>query len=283
MEDKNISFKVYDSFERIKLFANELNDISDTKLQEFAIRLLLNAPDYFFTIPASSTGKYHPPFSQGTGGLVRHTKCVIFFAKCNAESFDFIQKDIDLIIISALIHDILKQGKDKQSKYTVWEHPELASSYVLEHQKLYPHLINIEDAEQISKAVLCHMGKWQNHEIYLKGRKKFPLPTTLFELALQSADYMASRKELLEFNFIETENVVLPEFFEKIILNENKGKHVIENNSGDTVLTFGKHKGKTIKEVFEEDNGYIEWMLNTEGFSKYDIINDIKMFVQQNQ
>lgn len=94
---------------------------------------------------------------------------------------------------------------------------------------------------------------------------------------------MASRKELLEFNFKETENVVLPEIFEKIILNENKGKHVIENNSGDTVLTFGKHKGKTIKEVFEEDNGYIEWMLNTEGFSKYDIINDIKMFVQQNQ
>ena len=47
MEDKNINFKVYNSSERIKLFANELNDISNPKLQEFAIRLLLNAPDYF--------------------------------------------------------------------------------------------------------------------------------------------------------------------------------------------------------------------------------------------
>lgn len=172
MEDKNINFKVYNSSERIKLFANELNDISNPKLQEFAIRLLLNAPDYFFTIPASSTGKYHPPFSQGTGGLVRHTRCVIFFAKCNAESFDFIQKDIDLIIISALVHDILKQGKDKQSKYTVWEHPELASSYVMKQQKLYPHLINIEDAEQIQKRfyviwengnMMRNLSKIENH------------------------------------------------------------------------------------------------------------------------
>lgn len=266
--------------DKIKFFVNEINDIQDIKLQEFAIRLILGAPDYFFTIPASSTGKYHPSFAQETGGLVKHTRCVVFFAKCNAESFNFVQKDVDLIIIAALSHDIFKQGKDKQSKYTVWEHPELAFSYVLEQQKLYPHLISIEDAEKISSAVLCHMGRWQHDIKFTKGKKQFPMPDTLFEFALQSADYIASRQELLDFNFRNTENVIYPKVVEKIILYENSSKcTIIKNNPGDTIFTFGKYKGKTIKEVFDNNKDYIDWMMKTEGFSKFDIMKDIKLFL----
>lgn len=28
------------------------------------------------------------------------------------------------------------------------------------------------------------------------------------------------------------------------------------------VLTFGKHEGKTLGQVFDEDRGYIEWLIN---------------------
>ena len=34
--------------ERLLLFANELNDIQDVNLQQFAMELLSQAPDYFF-------------------------------------------------------------------------------------------------------------------------------------------------------------------------------------------------------------------------------------------
>ena len=72
--------------DKIKLFYNELNSISDTNLREFATQLILHAPDYFFTIAATSSGKYHPEFARRVGGLVKHTKCVCFYAMCNIES-----------------------------------------------------------------------------------------------------------------------------------------------------------------------------------------------------
>jgi hypothetical protein len=36
----------------------------------------------------------------------------------------------------------------------------------------------------------------------------------------------------------------------------NEGK-----SPADTVLTFGKHKGETVAEVYESDNGYFDWLL----------------------
>ena len=164
--------------ERLTLFANELNDIQDNNLRQFAIQLLVNAPDYFFTIPASSTGQNHPYFAREIGGLVKHTRCVI----------------------------IKKQGNDA-SGYTVWEHPELAHNYILDMQKSYPDLISVEDATIIANAILSHMGKWQHDEKFVKNRKQFPLPTTLFEYAIQSADYIASRVELTGFAFRPTDGV----------------------------------------------------------------------------
>ena len=62
---------------RLQLFANELNDIKDAKLQAFAVKLLTNAPDYFFTVPASSSGKYHPYFAREEGGLVKHNHLIL--------------------------------------------------------------------------------------------------------------------------------------------------------------------------------------------------------------
>ena len=86
--------------DRLKLFSNELNEISDEKLRNFAEDLIINADDYFFTIAASTTGKYHPQFDLGVGGLVRHTRCVVFFAICEATSRCFEDHEKDLLIVS---------------------------------------------------------------------------------------------------------------------------------------------------------------------------------------
>ena len=185
--------------DKIKLFNNELNNISDTNLREFATQLILHAPDYFFTVAATSSGKYHPKFARKVGGLVKHTKCVCFYAMCNIESFGLSNHDKDLIIIAALAHDIKKQGDSKN--HTVWEHPELAHGFIIESQNKFSHLISKEDATIIANAVLCHMGKWANYSEFIGNKKAYPMPQTLFEYALQSADYIASRKELISFDF----------------------------------------------------------------------------------
>lgn len=256
--------------QRLQLFANEINDIKNDLLREFAIQLLLNAPQYFFVVPASSSGKYHPYFAREEGGLVKHTRCVVFYAECNAESFDFNEHDKDLIIISALAHDIKKQGNCDNGKHTVWEHPELAHDFVLEMQTKYSHLISIDDAQIIANAVICHMGKWAHNKEFTKTRKQYPMPNTLFEYALQSADYIASRTELTGFEFRPTEG--LP------IISESQIT-LPTCNVGETVFTFGKHKNKTIKEVVENYPDYINWIINQPNFKNIDILEKIKMYI----
>ena len=269
---------------RLQFFANELNDINDQKLRSFAIKLLTEAPDYFFTVPASSSGKYHPYFAREENGLVKHTRCVVFFAECNAESFNFDSHMKDMLIIAAIAHDIKKQGNNNYGRHTVWEHPELAHDYILEMQNKYPDLISIENATIIAEAVLSHMGKWSYLPEYTRGKKAYPLPTSLFDYALQSADYMASRTEITGFNFRPTDGIVISGC---VPLNEENTTTTIEPTSppilsdiGDTVISFGKHKGKTIREIVAKHPDYIDWMLNKSDFNNNDIRDKVKAYLQ---
>ena len=271
---------------RLQLFANELNDIKDAKLQAFAVKLLTNAPDYFFTVPASSSGKYHPYFAREEGGLVKHTRCVVFYAECNAESFDFDPHLRDLVIIAALAHDIKKQGDNNYGKHTVWEHPELAYNFILETQKNNPDLITVEDATIIANAILCHMGKWSHHPEFTRGKKAYPMPVTLFDYALQSADYMASRTELTGFAFRSTDGVIVRGYE---TLNEEKTTvetspvqtESVLSDVGDTIFPFGKHAGKTIREVAAHHPDYIDWMINKANFNNTDMLDKVKLYVEQ--
>lgn len=271
--------------DRLQLFANELNDIKDNNLRQFAVQLLTNAPEYFFTVPASSSGKYHPYFAREVGGLVKHTRCVIFYAECNAESFNFDEHTKDLAIIAALAHDIKKQGNGNAGSHTVWEHPELAYNYVLENAKVYSQLISIEDATVIANAILCHMGKWQHDAQFTRGKKAFPLPTTLFDYAIQSADYMASRVELTGFAFRPTDGVLVPGIVTAMV-NNNSPVTVSEKvkpvgSIGDEVFGFGKHAGKTIREVATDYPDYIDWMINKADFNNTDMLDKVKQYLAE--
>lgn len=284
----------YTNVEKIKMFINEINDISDSKLREFTVRMLLDARNYFYSVPASTSGKYHPQFALGEGGLVRHTRCVAFFAKANAESFNFDTHDTDLLIIAALAHDIMKQGdrdSDRVSRHTVHEHPQYGHDFIIKEQTKYPQLISVEDADKIAKAVLSHMGKWAHYAEFIKNKTQYPLPSNLFENALQSADYVASRPQILEFNFRSTDDVTIPEEFVSIINCTESNTVVTENvtvednttekNVGDYVFTFGKHKGQSIKDVNKENPGYFNWMLGQSGFNNREALDKVRTFLKQ--
>lgn len=45
------------------------------------------------------------------------------------------------------------------------------------------------------------------------------------------------------------------------VANAIQNQEVTQEEADSYTLTFGKHKGKTLKEVYEEDQGYIEWMV----------------------
>lgn len=53
--------------DKISVFESEYIYIKNEKYRE-NLKIMVNLlPDYFFNVPASSTGKYHPSFSLGDG------------------------------------------------------------------------------------------------------------------------------------------------------------------------------------------------------------------------
>lgn len=250
--------------DKIKMFINEIGDIKDANLKAFATELIANADDYFFVVPASSSGKYHPPFDLGDGGLVRHTRLVAYMARSLAESYCFSDYDTDCLIVAALAHDIKKQGNG-DTGHTVWDHPILAMHYVQDIYGKTNFNVPADTIEKISNAVSSHMGKWGNEPRFCKGNTPLPMPVTEFEKALQAADYVASRKEIIDFKFRDTEEVNIVAQPKSVLPPVNEmSLFELENYQ----MPFGKHKGKTLREV--KPTGYLDWMLKQTDFANKD-------------
>lgn len=190
--------------DKIAMFSKEIENITDVNLRKLATEVIAGADDYFFTIPASSTGKNHPPFSLGEGGLVRHTKCVVYMVKCLCESFNIDEYKKDMLIVAALAHDIKKQGDCAEGLgYTVHEHPLLAARYVCEVYFASDITVLNGVVGIIAEMISTHMGKWGADPKIIGNKKPLPFPQTECEKILQAADYLASRKEILNFKFTD--------------------------------------------------------------------------------
>lgn len=183
------------------IFNHELNLIKDEKIKENAIIILNNLPDYFYKIPASSTGKYHPSYSLGEKGLVKHTKTAVFFANTLFGIYKFDNHTKDIIIVSLLIHDGLKKGFIEE-KYTRFDHPLLISE-LLNNIKDKLTLSDF-DIELIKNNVASHMGRWNTNEY---SNVILPIPNTVTEKFVHMCDYLASRKQI-NFEFDEFTNLM---------------------------------------------------------------------------
>lgn len=174
-------------------FTKELTFIRDTKIKEVTKNLVEQLPDYFFKVAASSTGKYHPDYALGEGGLIRHTKAAVRIAEelFRMEMFAPLLPDKDCIIAALILHDGLKHGKNL-GVYTVADHPVQAAKFIEE---------TCEDKEigkKIADLVLTHMGQWNTD--YKTNMVLMPKPSTKAQNFVHLCDYLASRK-CLEFNF----------------------------------------------------------------------------------
>ena len=185
--------------EKVKVFEQEINYIKDKDIKAAASYLVGELPDYYYEVDASSTGKYHPKYAQGKGGLSRHIKSAVKMAvELLADPSIggiYSDRDKDLIYLSLLIHDGLKYGKVKE-QYTRFDHPILISEFVLEHKDKLK--LSDEDIEKIRSAVASHMGPWNTSQY---SDVVLPIPKKPMEKFVHMCDYLASRRFiLLEFD-----------------------------------------------------------------------------------
>ena len=189
-----------------KVFTNEYLYIRDNKLREDAKYLVSHLPDYFFKVDASSTGKYHPKYAAGDGGLTRHVKSACKFAYELLSNpiigKPYSDRDKDLIIIALLIHDGLKYGVGEKEQYTRFDHPILASDYVKENVSKLS--FNEEDLNKVSSSIASHMGPWNTNSY---SDVVLPIPKAPMEKFVHMCDYLASRR-FINLDFDEDSNVI---------------------------------------------------------------------------
>ena len=190
--------------DKIKLFSKELDYIKDERLKDNATKLILMLPDYFFKVPASSTGKYHPSFSLCDGGLVRHTKAAVRIANellCNESiGYNYSAKEKDLIIIALIMHDGFKHGL-KEEEYTCFTHPLIVSNFIKDNKAKLS--LTEEELELLTSMIESHMGQW-NTNAYSKDI--LPKPKNKCQRFVHMCDYLSSRK-FLDIKFDNNEIV----------------------------------------------------------------------------
>jgi 23S rRNA maturation-related 3'-5' exoribonuclease YhaM len=172
----------------IDVFANEIKLIENMGIKKMVWKCLENAPSYFWGIPSSSTGKYHPKDENVNGGLVIHTKRAVKMANYLCECLGIKNIERDCVLAACIMHDLCKQGFPDNKEHTVDGHgfvwTELARSVFTKNE-----IKDNQNFSLISRLILMHMGKYD-------------LPYVLDwsdELAtiVHIADFISSRDDIL--------------------------------------------------------------------------------------
>lgn len=228
--------------EKFSKFSKEISHIKNPDVKKLTKEVLKNADDWFFIEPASSSGKYHPEFALGPGGLVMHTKAVVYFLYelFRSEMYNIDEYHQDLLYLSAIAHDIKKYGESTNTGHTVKNHPELASNFIEKVNKENKNILKKKDVDFIKDCVNKHMGIWGDIK-----------PEDECEKILHIADLLASRREI-DIKFTKEE------------IKEAKP------NLNEYIVDFGQYNGKPITDVPID---YLNWCVknikNNKTFVKF--------------
>lgn len=226
--------------EKIALFGKEIDYMETEDIKDFFKKAISLVPDYFFEVPASSSGKFHSALECGLGGLVYHTRSVAKVANylVNLQQYksELDEVERDCVICAALLHDCLKHDWENKTGFSVHQHPVLAAEFVKTDKRL-DGIVSEEIRTIIGDAVASHSGEWTTSK---RSKVVLPTPQTLVQELVHLSDYIASRGDIHILFEGEDNKPKLPD------INEFR-------------LNFGKHSGKTIPEIAIVDRGWLVW------------------------
>lgn len=173
------------------------DNISDDIVLNIVYNTLLQADDANAERPASSTGKYHPLADLGEGGLVRHSIMVAEVTKILMRCKPYYDNQLnkDIVIASAILHDICKYNTD--SEHTNFDHPKKAAALIIKVGKMFTDDIYIDISKRIAKNVAAHMSRWNTNEKYAPGVELLT-PTDEEQYLLCYSDLIAANAQLPE-------------------------------------------------------------------------------------
>lgn len=178
-----------------ELLSYEVAQIDDFDIREFVKKTLDTVDPIHRIKPASSTGKYHPKYASGEGGLIRHIKVTVRNVIELIRATPAVESEKDELIAAAILHDMWKYPEGRDHEFTAFDHPALGGQWCKDH-----------GFETIGRLIAAHQGIWTTSR-QMPGFEN-EQPRKFDEWLLHYSDLMASRA-YLACDFDELGDVVL--------------------------------------------------------------------------
>lgn len=178
-----------------ELLSYEVAQIDDFDIREFVKKTLDTVDPIHRIKPASSTGKYHPKYASGEGGLIRHIKVTVRNVIELIRATPAVESEKDELIAAAILHDMWKYPEGRDHEFTAFDHPALGGQWCKDH-----------GFDTIGRLIAAHQGIWTTSR-QMPGFEN-EQPRKFDEWLLHFADLMASRA-YLACDFDEQGDIVL--------------------------------------------------------------------------
>ena len=233
--------------DKVKVFEGLLNKFETDEIRNYCTDMIKEIPDYIFTIPSSTSFKYHNKTQCQPHGQIFH---ILMFAEVMnyVLGLEYVkektnERQRDCLRCTPIFHDAIKCGLNG-SQYTVHEHPMFAGEWV--RNTSVEHDVDADTKAYIARLCESHSGEWTSTK---RSKSVLPKPENDEQFFVHMCDYLASRSNL---DMTYSDDVV----------SALGGVDIPKEELPDIdsyVITFGKYLGKTLQQIKEIDPGYISW------------------------
>lgn len=233
--------------DKVKVFEGLLNKFETDEIRDYCADMIKEIPDYIFTIPSSTSFKYHNKTQCQPHGQIFH---ILMFAEVMnyVLGLEYVkektnERQRDCLRCTPIFHDAIKCGLNS-SQYTVHEHPMLAGEWV--RNTSVEHDVDADTKAYIARLCESHSGEWTSTK---RSKTVLPKPENDEQFFVHMCDYLASRSNL---DMTYSDDVV------SALCGVDIPKEELPDIDS-YVITFGKYLGKTLPQIKEIDPGYISW------------------------
>jgi hypothetical protein len=233
--------------DKVKVFEGLLNKFETDEIRNYCTDMIKEIPDYIFTIPSSTSFKYHNKTQCQPHGQIFH---ILMFAEVMnyVLGLEYVkektnERQRDCLRCTPIFHDAIKYGLNG-SQYTVHEHPMLAGEWV--RNTSVEHDVDADTKAYIARLCESHSGEWTSTK---RSKTVLPKPENDEQFFVHMCDYLASRSNL-DMTYSDE------------VISALGGVDIPKEELPDIttyVITFGKYSGKTLPQIKEIDPGYISW------------------------
>lgn len=233
--------------DKVKVFEGLLNKFETDEIRNYCTDMIKEIPDYIFTIPSSTSFKYHNKTQCQPHGQIFH---ILMFAEVMnyVLGLEYVkektnERQRDCLRCTPIFHDAIKCGLNG-SQYTVHEHPMLAGEWV--RNTSVEHDVDADTKAYIARLCESHSGEWTSTK---RSKTVLPKPENDEQFFVHMCDYLASRSNL-------------DMAYSDEVISALGGVDIPKEELPDIttyVITFGKYSGKTLPQIKEIDPGYISW------------------------